>query len=407
MTEAVLPRNRALARPWSERLATLGVFFANGLGIGAWAAAIPRLKADLNLGDGALSLALLCFAAGAVVAMPLMGALAARIPTGRATCAAGLAFIASLASPALAGSLTLLCAATLIVGAANGAMDVAMNAHASDVERRWGRPIMSSFHAGFSLGGAVGAVLGARLGEGAAAAGFWGPALLGVILLAPAAGSLWSAGGATRGTALALPGRRLLPLAALALLAMMTEGAIGDWSGSYLVRSGVPVALAAAGYVSFSLCMIAGRIFGDTIVGRAGPRATVATGAILAAAGLRDRRRRARIGDRRPGLRTGRGGALQRRSGDLQCGGQSQRLRRCRHRLRRHCGLRRTSPRARGGRRDCGSRGPADGDRVSRVRGRVHSGDCDDGIDLAAHTAIGAGANSPIAKTPARRAARG
>ena len=286
MTEAVLPRKRALTRLWSEQLATLGVFVANGLGIGAWAAAIPRLKADLNLSDGALSLALLCFAAGAVVAMPLMGALAARIPTGRATCAAGLAFIASLALPALAGSLTLLCAATLIVGAANGAMDVAMNAHASDVERRRGRPIMSSFHAGFSLGGAVGAVLGARLGEEAAAAGLWGPALLGVILLALAAGSLWSAGGATRGAALALPGRRLLPLAALALLAMMTEGAIGDWSGTYLVRSGAPVALAAAGYASFSLCMIAGRIFGDAIVGRAGPRATVATGAILAAAGL-------------------------------------------------------------------------------------------------------------------------
>jgi len=279
-------RSEIVRRLLPERLATLGVFFANGLGIGAWAAAIPRLKAELSLGDGALSLVLLAFAAGAVTAMPLTGLLAARMSSGRATSAAGAAFVLSLALPALAPSLALLCASTFVVGAANGAMDVSMNAHASDLERRWGRPIMSSFHAAFSLGGAAGAVLGAQLAGISSTLGLWGPALTGLAVVGLAAKPLWGHGGGLRSTALALPGRSLAPLAALALLAMMTEGAVGDWSGTFLMQSGVAIGLVAAAYAAFSLCMIVGRILGDAIVAHAGPRATVAVGSVIAAAGL-------------------------------------------------------------------------------------------------------------------------
>jgi hypothetical protein len=46
-----------------------------------------------------------------------------------------------------------------VLGAANGTLDVSMHAHALSVERRYQRPIMSSFHAFFSLGGAAGAAL--------------------------------------------------------------------------------------------------------------------------------------------------------------------------------------------------------------------------------------------------------
>ena len=65
--------------PWPQRPATLGVFLANGVGIGCWAAAIPRVKADLALSDAALSAALLAFAAGAIMAMPLMGVFASSL----------------------------------------------------------------------------------------------------------------------------------------------------------------------------------------------------------------------------------------------------------------------------------------------------------------------------------------
>jgi hypothetical protein len=162
MTDArlELAPDRIVAPPWARRLATLGAFVANGAGIGCWAAAIPRVKADLALSDATLSVALLAFAAGAIIAMPLMGLFAHRLRSGPASVITGFGFAAALVAIGFAGSLEALCAATFVAGATHGAMDIAMNANASDIERRWGRPIMSSFHAGFSLGGAAGAVLG-------------------------------------------------------------------------------------------------------------------------------------------------------------------------------------------------------------------------------------------------------
>ncbi len=83
-----------------------------------------------------------------------------------------------------------------------------------------------------------------------------------------------------------MPSRRLLPLAVLSFVLMATEGSVGDWSGTYLARSGVDPDATAAAYAAFSLLMITGRIVGDGIVGAAGSRATVGFGALLAGAGL-------------------------------------------------------------------------------------------------------------------------
>lgn len=282
---AIAP-DRTVAQPWAQRLATFGVFLANGAGIGCWAAAIPRVKADLALSDATLSVALLAFAAGAIIAMPLMGLFAHRLRSGPASVVAGFGFAAALAALGFARSLETLSVATFLAGATHGAMDIAMNANASDIERRWGRPIMSSFHAGFSLGGAAGAVSGAWLGELGTAWGLLGPALLASLLLAIAAPFVAGEGGGFGGARLAAPSLRLLPLAALAFVSFGTEGAVGDWSGTYLARSGVSPGFAAAAYAAFSLLMITGRIVGDRIVAAAGPRATVGLGALIAGAGL-------------------------------------------------------------------------------------------------------------------------
>jgi hypothetical protein len=69
-------------------------------------------------------------------------------------------------------------------------------------------------------------------------------------------------------------------------VSMSTEGAVGDWSGTYLARSGVAPSAAVAAYAAFSLLMVTGRIVGDRIVAAAGTRATVGLGTLIAAAGL-------------------------------------------------------------------------------------------------------------------------
>ncbi len=147
-------------------MATLGVFLANGFGIGAWAVEVPRIKENLVLSDTSLGIALFAFALGAIVAMPLAGQLAPRFGSGRATALLGAAFVVALPLPAFAPNLATLFIALFALGAANGALDVSMNGHASTIETQWKSPIMSSFHASWSAGGLLGAATGAMLQKG-------------------------------------------------------------------------------------------------------------------------------------------------------------------------------------------------------------------------------------------------
>lgn len=272
------------------RRATLTVFFANGMGIGAWAAAIPPIKAALALSDGQLSLALLALAAGAVVFMPLSGPLTPRLGgTGRTTRLAALAFAVALAFPTFMPALPLLVATAFVLGACNGLLDVAMNAHATTVERRWGSPIMSSFHASFSVGGLVGAGLGAALLYlGLPTAALLVPAAAVVLALMLTAVPALGPGdrGEAGGPGLARPERALVGLAAVALFCLLAEGAMIDWSGLYLTTAGASPAGAAAGFASFSATMVVGRLLGDRIVEALGGPRVIAWGSLLAAAGL-------------------------------------------------------------------------------------------------------------------------
>lgn len=155
-------------RPWPARVATFAIFYANGFGIGAWAGVIPQIKAMLMLNEAQLSLALLAMAAGAIVTMPLAGLLTPRFGgTGRTVRGAAAVFGLALLLPGWVPGLPLLILAALFIGIGNGLMEVPMNAHASVVERDWGRPIMSSFHAGWSFGGLSGsATMGLLIGAG-------------------------------------------------------------------------------------------------------------------------------------------------------------------------------------------------------------------------------------------------
>ena len=272
------------------RFATMAVFFANGLCIGGWSASIAPLKRLFGLSDGGLSLILLAFAAGAVVSMPLAGAVAPRLGgAGRVTGRAGLAFALSFAAPWFSSTPGALAVAAVLLGATNGLMDVSMNAHASDIERRWGAPIMSSFHAAFSVGGLGGAALGALLLRQGV-----GPQLMlsgvGSVALVVTALSLTNLGEGMRpkgaGPPLGWPERAFVALAAAAFLCFLVEGAMVDWSGVYLVSRGADVVAGSFGFAAFSATMVLGRLVGDLVVARLGRRMTVAGGAAAAGVGL-------------------------------------------------------------------------------------------------------------------------
>ncbi|MGH3105145.1 MAG: MFS transporter [Gaiellaceae bacterium] len=275
----------------SARAAVTVVFFAHGALFGTWVARIPAIQEDLALGEAELGLALLGATFGALVGLLLAGWIVSR-EGSRATIAQGLPVYALLLPAlALASSLPLLTLALIGFGAATGAVDVAMNAHGVEVERRLGRPILSSFHAGWSFGGLAGA------GAGAVAAGLGVEPLPHFTLAALVLGAVGLAastrllpGDADRPDAparLRRPPRRLALLGALAFCGLFAEGAASDWSAVYLagpLESGAGVA--ALAFAAFSVAMAAFRLLGDPLTSRWGPVALTRRGGLLACAGL-------------------------------------------------------------------------------------------------------------------------
>ncbi|THD44494.1 MAG: MFS transporter [Bradyrhizobium sp.] len=273
------------------RAAVSALFLVNGFGMGVWAGAIAPLQTRLDLSPASLSLALLGMAAGAVVAMPLAPALAARLGgSGRAAAVGVFLYAPALIAPTLAQNLPTLVIATFVLGAFNGLMDVAMNAHGTVVERAWGGAIMSSLHAAWSCGGIAGAVFsGAALHAGMGASGLLLSAAAAALLVGAIAAGKLGAGDRTpsAGPVYRLPDLKLIGLSLVALLGMLAEGAMIDWSALYLTLvARAPSDLAAGGYGVFAGAMFAGRLIGDAAVQAAGRARVVAFGAGLAAVGV-------------------------------------------------------------------------------------------------------------------------
>jgi predicted MFS family arabinose efflux permease len=265
------------------------MFFVIGFAAGAWAPLVPFAKQRLALDDGGLGLLLVCLGAGSIVAMPLAGALAARIGCRRVLIAA--AAIACLVFPLLAttSSVPLFAVALLLFGVGIGSLDCVINVQAIVVERSSGRAMMSGFHALYSLGGFAGA------GAVSALIGLNVPLLeaaLGVAILMTLATAVSTPGLLTRraedhAAPFALPRGVVLLIGAFCFVVFLAEGSALDWSAVFLraVRHAAP-ATAGLGYVAFAVTMTGGRLVGDRVVTRLGLRRTVVVGAGVAAAGL-------------------------------------------------------------------------------------------------------------------------
>ncbi|MFG1687380.1 MFS transporter [Nonomuraea sp. NPDC049269] len=274
------------------RVAVYLLFLLAGAAIGTWTARIPAIKQDLGLSDGRLSLALLAIAAGAMAGMQAVGRLVDRYGSSRVMIPAALLQGVVLVLPAYAVNLGTLAAALFGFGVVHGVLDVSMNANAVEVERAWGRPIMSSFHAVFSIGGFAGAAAGGLFAHLALspAATFLSVAVVIALLAA------WAAAWALRsrpapasseaGVRPRLP-KGILFLGVLAFCCLVGEGAAADWSSVYLREDlAASAGFAAAGYAAFSIMMTAGRLAGDRLAVRFGPVALVRGCGLLAAAGL-------------------------------------------------------------------------------------------------------------------------
>jgi MFS family permease len=276
--------------------AIAALFVANGLGGPSFLPRLPERRADLGLSDAGLGVVLAGLALGALAASPVAGRLVGRAGSGPLAVGAALALAASLWTAGAAPTPALLFAALAVVGAADAAMDIAMNANGAAYERGSGRSLMHRLHGGWSLG----AVAGAGVAAGAAALGVPLTLQLAAVGAVIAATALVARPGLVpHPTELASlvaisgrEGRRKRWVGPLAVLAAATvggallEGAPADWSALRLQRLGAGAGAAALGFAVFMAGMLAGRLVGDHLTDRYGPVAVLRTGMALVAAGL-------------------------------------------------------------------------------------------------------------------------
>jgi MFS family permease len=293
------------------RVSAVAYFAVLGVSDGVWLARIPAVKHNLNLSDGLLGVALLAASAGVVLVAIAAGRLVDRFGSARPTLLAGVAVALLPVALGLAGSLATLAVALFAFGVAAGLLDVSMNAQAVRVERGYRRPLITSFHACYSFGGLVGALLGglfAWVGVGPAPTFAAVGVPMAVLAVAAGRGLLrgaevqraegLSAGGqdvagqdAADRVGAAPPLRsgsaRILVLGLLALCCLLGEGAAGSWSAVYLRDNlGTSAGFAALGFAAFSVAMAVGRLFGDRLAARFGPAWLVRAGGLVAAVGL-------------------------------------------------------------------------------------------------------------------------
>src|SRR5687768_2924439 len=272
------------------RWGTTGFFLLLGTVLGSWVSRIPAVQNGLSLGDAQLGVALFSTSVGAILAMPATGWLVQKWGNPRVVRVAATALCATLPLLPLAPSMPLLMLTLFVFGTGFGLLDVSMNVQAVAVEEGYGRPIMSTFHGVFSIGGLLGAAT-AGLIAGAGVPPL--PHLLAVALVllalaAVASRPLLDVRSADEGVPVfAVPPRAFLGLGLLSFCVLFGEGAVADWSAVYLENVlDSPPAVAATGYAASSLAMAGMRFAGDGLTVRFGTERLVRAGGLVAGLGM-------------------------------------------------------------------------------------------------------------------------
>ena len=277
---ALSPRRVARARNGD-----LVVFAVNGFALASWMSRIPDVKQTLHLTPGTLSLLLLAVSAGSLIGLPLAGRVA---HTYGATFTVRMGLALAMPGEALAAIAVQFGASPwwvvpglLLVGLGNGVWDVSQNLEGTRIETALGKAIMPWFHAAFSGGTVVAALIGAAL------TAFKVPIVvhIGVVVVLAAVVVLW-------GTAQYLPTHgeeagedgvakpivrsawlepRTLLIGVIVLAAAFAEGTANDWMAvAFVDGHQLSNALGVVAFAVFLVFMTAGRILGTGLLDKYG-----------------------------------------------------------------------------------------------------------------------------------------
>lgn len=277
--------------PEKHRIAVSSLFLLNGFVFASWAARIPYFQEHFQLNNAQLGSLLLCLPIGSLGVLPLAGWLSTRFGSKLTAIIGAAVYCFCLIWIGFAPAIFWLGAALVTMGASGNILNIAENTQGILVEGLYGKPILSSFHGMFSLGGMLGAAFtGLMIGLHVLPVyNFLGVGLISMLIPGIAARYLFTSDfdAATDQPLFVMPDSSLLKLGIIALCVMMGEGAMADWSSVY-VSQYIPshIKLATAGYTSFSMAMAIGRFNGDWVTARLGTTKILYLSGIIAATGI-------------------------------------------------------------------------------------------------------------------------
>ncbi|WP_285731189.1 MFS transporter [Nocardiopsis sp. ATB16-24] len=283
------------------RVAVSALFFVNGFTYTNVVPWLPVIKSRLELGNAELGLAIAAMPTGAILTGMLAGPLIHRFGSGRTAVGTGLISVGALPFLASAQNWWTLAATLFVLGSADAWTDSAQNAHGLRVQRRYGRTIINTFHAVWSMAAVAGGLLGAAM-AGSGVPVLWhlsGVAgllvcvnLMAGRMLLPGPDSAEREDGTENGTGRRprVPVRAVLLLPALGVLLMFAGGiedSAASWGAVYMTSElGTPLFLAAMPFVACQAMMTLGRLVGDRVTDRFGAATVGRACGLLAAGGI-------------------------------------------------------------------------------------------------------------------------
>jgi MFS family permease len=276
------------------RIAVALVYFCMGFCFASWASRIPDIKTTLHLSDGRLGSILFALPVGQLLMMPISGRLVTRYGSHRTILFALPAYSICLNNIGWVNEGWQLAIALFLFGLAGNLCNISTNTQGVTAERLYGRPIMASFHGGWSLAGFTGALIGLLM-INLKVLPKWHFIIVLVIVWAifrinyPFLIKVKSGRSSDepRGKFFSKPDAILLQLGIICFCSMASEGAMFDWSGVYFkdIVKAKP-SLVILGYTSFMIMMASGRFMADRIIARIGRQKLLQISGTMISAGL-------------------------------------------------------------------------------------------------------------------------
>jgi MFS family permease len=276
------------------RIAVSLFYFSMGLMFASWASRIPDIKTSLNLNDALFGTILFAMPAAQFIMMTFSGKLVTRFGSRRMALVALPVYSICLSNIGLVKEGWQLALALFLFGLAGNLCNISINTQGVAAERLYERPIMASFHGGWSLAGFTGALIGLTM-INLNIDPYWHFV---TVILTVWTIILFNHNYLVKGKPVVdpdvpkrkffnRPDRTLVELGFIGFFSMASEGAMFDWSGIYfkdVVRA--PSSLVILGYTSFMIMMASGRFLADYVTSKIGRKRLMQICGVLISTGL-------------------------------------------------------------------------------------------------------------------------